>query len=91
MSAEEKLARLEREVEGLKHEVGRQADAAAVRALQFKYGYYMDKCLFPAIVDLFARDAVLYFLNGIFRGREGARRLYGGASGLNGPMRGEPA
>ena len=88
MSAEEKLARLEREVEALKHEVGRQADAAAVRALQFKYGYYMDKCLFPAIVDLFARDAVLYFLNGIFRGREGARRLYGGASGLNGPMRG---
>jgi len=88
VSAEEKLARLEREVEALKHEVGRQADAAAVRALQFKYGYYMDKCLFPAIVDLFAPDAVLYFLNGIFRGREGARRLYGGASGLNGPMRG---
>ena len=56
MSAEEKLARLEREVEALKHEVGRQADAAAVRALQFKYGYYMDKCLFPAIVDLFAPD-----------------------------------
>jgi len=88
MSTEQQLAQLAREVEALRHELARQADASAVRALQFKYGYYMDKCLFPAIVELFAEDAVLYFLNGIFRGRTGARRLYGGASGLNGPVNG---
>lgn len=95
MSTEERLERSERELAALKaelaslrHEVGVHADIQAVRTLQFKYGYFMDKCLFPAIVDLFADDAVLYFLNGIFRGKEGARRLYGGASGLNGPAYG---
>lgn len=88
MSAEEKIAALERELEALRHEVGVQADIHAVRTLQFKYGYYMDKCLFADIVELFAEQAVLYFLNGIFHGKSGARRLYGGASGLNGPVHG---
>jgi len=88
MSAEERLESLEREVRALRHSLDIQADIQAVRTLQFKYGYYMDKCLFGDIVELFAKDAVLYFLNGVFRGREGARRLYGGASGLNGPAYG---
>ncbi len=72
----------------LEHELGRMNDREAVRQLQFKYGYYMDKCLFPAIVDLFADDARLYFMGGLFKGKEGARRLYGGATGLNGPVDG---
>ncbi len=88
MSIEEQLTSMRRELDALRHELGIQADIQAVRTLQFKYGYYMDKCLFGAIVDLFAEDAVLYFMNGIFRGRAGARRLYGGASGLNGPAYG---
>ena len=88
MSLEEKLESLERRIDSLTCEVGIHADIQAVRTLQFKYGYYMDKCLFGAIVDLFAENAVLYFLNGIFRGKRGARRLYGGASGLNGPVDG---
>ena len=88
MSVETELHELRRELESLRREIGIQADIQAVRTLQFKYGYYMDKCLFGAIVDLFAEDAVLYFMNGIFRGKRGARRLYGGASGLNGPVRG---
>jgi hypothetical protein len=88
MNSEQQLRQLQGEVEALRHEVGLLKDQQAVRALQFKYGYYMDKCLFPAIVDLFADDAVLYFMNGIFRGKVGARRLYGGASGLNGPVHG---
>lgn len=88
MSVESALSELRQELEGLRREVGIQSDIHAVRTLQFKYGYYMDKCLFGAIVDLFAEDAVLYFMNGIFRGKRGARRLYGGASGLNGPVRG---
>ena len=36
----------------------------------------------------FAEDATLYFLNGIFKGKLGARRLYGGGTGLNGPVHG---
>ncbi len=83
-----RLEQLERELAELRHEVGTHADIQAVRTLQFKYGYYMDKCLFAEIVDLFAEDAVLYFMNGIFRGKRGARRLYGGASGLDGPAYG---
>lgn len=81
-------ADLERRIAILEHELGRLQDREAVRQLQFKYGYYMDKCLFPAIVDLFAEDARLLFMGGLFRGKDGARRLYGGATGLNGPVDG---
>jgi hypothetical protein len=88
MTIEQKVQDLEHRIETLTHEVGIHSDIQAVRTLQFKYGYYMDKCLFGAIVDLFAEEAVLYFMNGIFRGKRGARRLYGGASGLNGPVDG---
>jgi hypothetical protein len=79
---------LEDEVAALRRELGILQDIQAVRTLQFKYGYYMDKCLFPAIVDLFADDAELRFMGGVFKGKEGARRLYGGATGLNGPTDG---
>ncbi|HUK02225.1 MAG TPA: nuclear transport factor 2 family protein [Steroidobacteraceae bacterium] len=88
MSLESEVAELRAQLAALTREVGAHADVLAVRALQFKYGYYMDKCLFPAIVDLFADNATLYFLNGVFRGKRGAQRLYGGASGLNGPVNG---
>jgi hypothetical protein len=88
MTLEAELGAMRREIAALREEVGIQADIHAVRTLQFKYGYYMDKCLFGAIVDLFAEEAELRFMNGIFRGKRGARRLYGGASGLNGPARG---
>lgn len=82
------IEQMRHELEVLRTEVGIQADIHAVRTLQFKYGYYMDKCLFAEIVDLFAENALLYFMNGIFRGKRGARRLYGGASGLDGPAYG---
>jgi len=82
------LEQLRRELDELRHQVAMQADIQAVRTLQFKYGYYMDKCLFGEIVDLFADDATLYFMNGIFRGKAGARRLYGGATLMNGPAPG---
>jgi SnoaL-like domain len=81
-------AELQGELGQLRDRVGQLEDQQAVRALQFKYGYYMDKCLFGDIVELFADDATLYFLNGTFRGKEGARRLYGGGTGLNGPVQG---
>ena len=88
MNTEEKLAALLARVDALEHQLGIHADIQAVRTLQFKYGYYMDKCLFGHIVDLFAEDAVLHFMGGVFRGKQGARRLYGGSSGMNGPTDG---
>jgi hypothetical protein len=84
----ESLESLRRELDELRHQLGMQSDIHAVRTLQFKYGYYMDKCLFDEIIDLYTEDATLYFLNGIFRGKAGARRLYGGATGMRGPSPG---
>ena len=72
MTVENDVAALRGELETVRHELGVLQDVKAVRELQFKYGYYMDKCLFPAIVDLFADDAELYFLGGIYRGKAGA-------------------
>lgn len=86
--SEERLAALETELAGLRHRLALQEDVQAIRTLQFAYGYFMDKCLFAEIVDLFADDAELHFMGGIFRGKAGARRLYGGASGLSGPAHG---
>jgi hypothetical protein len=88
MTHDEKLELMQRQIDQLANEVAMHADREAVRTLQFKYGYYMDKCLFSEIVELFAEDAVIYFLNGIYRGKRGARRMYGGASGLSGPAYG---
>jgi hypothetical protein len=88
MTGEQKLEMLQRQFDELRHQIGLHEDVQAVRTLQFKYGYYMDKCLFPEVVDLFAEDATLYFMNGVFRGKEGARRLYGGGPGVTGPVYG---
>jgi hypothetical protein len=85
---------LSREVAELHHRLGVQEDIQAVRTLQFKYGYFMDKGLYDQVVDLFAEQGVLHFMGGIFKGREGVRRLYCGrlrnsfTDGHNGPVYG---
>lgn len=71
-------------------------DKDRIRAVQHSYGYYIDKCLYPAVVDLFSNspDASVHFLNGIWKGREGIARLYIDwfgtlfTGGKNGPPRG---
>jgi len=88
MTIEEEIAGLRRQVEELSHRNGVLEDIQAIRTLQFKYGYYMDKWLMVEIVDLFADDCLIYFLNGIFKGKEGARRMYGAGMGVNGPTNG---
>jgi hypothetical protein len=94
MVSEAEFKALAAKVEQLSHELGVQQDIQAVRSLQFKYGYYMDKGLYEEVVDLFARDGVLHFMGGIFRGREGLTRLYCGrlrnafTGGHNGPVYG---
>ena len=88
MTDNDKIHALEKKLEQLSRQVEMLEDVHAVRTLHFKYGYYMDKCLFADIVDLFSEDCEIYFLGGLFKGKAGARRLYGGASGLNGPAYG---
>src|ERR1700753_31233 len=70
------LSDLTRQVEMLANEVGRLNDAQAVRKLQHAYGYYLDKCLYDEVVDLFADDGEVRFMGGAFKGRAGLRRLY---------------
>ncbi|RKF17569.1 nuclear transport factor 2 family protein [Altericroceibacterium spongiae] len=89
MSLEDRLDRLEAENRALRHDLTALQDERAIRQLHHNYGYFMDKWLFPEIVDLFTEDATLYFLNGIFRGRAGASRMYGYAGeGVRGPRDG---
>lgn len=64
----------------------------AVRTLQHQYGYYLDKCLYQEVVDLFAEDGNVYFCGGLYKGKEGVHRLYVGrfrkrfTADLNGPV-----
>jgi hypothetical protein len=81
------IERLMRKIEDLE-------SVNAVRSLQYKYGYYMDKGYYNETVDLFSETAAIRFLNGIYRGKSGARRLYCDwfrdhfAGGHNGPTYG---
>jgi len=86
--SEDRIAALEAKLTALADQVGRHDDVLAIRNLQFAYGYFMDKCMFAEIVDLFSDEAELRFMGGVFKGKAGARRLYGGASGMNGPAHG---
>jgi hypothetical protein len=91
---DEKLQALEKRVSELENRLGRAEDELAIRRLQHAYGYFMDKCKYEEVVDLFSERGETYFLGGVFRGKAGVRRLYCGrlgsrfAAGKNGPVRG---
>lgn len=85
---------LARQVEQLANEVGILKDEQAIRKLQHAYGYYLDKCLYDEVVDLFADDGEVRFMGGVFKGKPGLRRLYcdrfrkNFTGGYNGPVYG---
>jgi hypothetical protein len=87
MTAEERIAELEARL-------GKVEDVLAIRHLQHAYGYYLDKCLYDEVVDLFAEDGEVVFIGGVYKGKKGAARLYAGrfrnnfANGKNGPSHG---
>jgi hypothetical protein len=91
---DEKLQSLEKRVSELENRLGLAEDELAIRRLQHAYGYFMDKCKYEEVVDLFSERGETYFLGGVFRGQAGVRRLYGGrlgarfAEGKNRPVRG---
>jgi hypothetical protein len=88
MTIDEEVAALKKQVAELLHRNGVLEDIQAIRTLHFKYGYYMDKWLFPEIVDLFAEDCEIHFLNGIFKGKSGAGRMFHEGFGVKGPTYG---
>ena len=87
MTAEERIAELEARL-------GKVEDVLAIRNLQHAYGYYLDKCLYDEVVDLFAENGEVVFIGGVYKGKKGAARLYAGrfrnnfANGKNGPSHG---
>ncbi|KAK4459541.1 putative carotenoid oxygenase protein [Cladorrhinum samala] len=93
---EQEFADLKKQVQVLQKELSRVADEAEVRKVHFKYGYYLDKCLYNEVVDMFSDhpDAYVEFLGGRYRGKEGIARLYQGrfqqqfVAGRNGPVHG---
>jgi hypothetical protein len=91
---DDKIQALEGRVGELENRLGRAEDELAIRRLQHSYGYFMDKCKYEEVVDLFSEQGETYFLGGVFRGKTGVRRLYCGrlgtrfAAGKNGPVHG---
>ena len=88
MSVEEEVIALKAQVAELMYRMGVLEDIQAIRTLHFKYGYYFDKWLFSDVVDLFSEDCEVYFLNGIFKGKKGAKRMWGSGFDINGPSYG---
>jgi len=88
MTTDEEIAQLKAQVAELAHRAGVLEDIQAIRILHFKYGYYLDKWLFPEIADLFAEECAVHFLNGIFKGKAGVRRMFGTGFGISGPTYG---
>jgi hypothetical protein len=90
----EEVATLRAELEQVKAVAYNAADALAVRKLQHIYGYYLDKCLYEQVVDLFDENGTVVFHGGIYRGRAGAKRLFIDrfrevfTGGRNGPVHG---
>lgn len=90
----ETVKALQKQLAELSHKLGTMEDVHAIRCLQHKYGYYLDKCLYSETVDLFAEGCEVRFLGGIFKGKAGAKRLYidtfrnAFTNGYNGPLPG---
>lgn len=88
------VSALRGQLEQLASEVSALRDVHAIRKLQHAYGYYLDKCLYDEVVDLFAESGEVRFMGGVFRGKAGLRRLYcdrfrkSFTGGHNGPVYG---
>ncbi|KAI0480255.1 hypothetical protein GGR56DRAFT_625268 [Xylariaceae sp. FL0804] len=95
-SVDQDVADLKKEVSLLRRELQRVSDEAEVRKVHHKYGYYLDKCLYNEVVDMYADhpDTYVEFLGSRYRGKAGVARLYNGrfketfVKGRNGPVHG---
>lgn len=79
-------------IDALAHRLGVAEDTLAIQALHNTYGYYLDKCLYLQVVDLFEDDGEVRFHGAVFKGKAGVKRLFvdrfGGrfVGGKNGPI-----
>ncbi|KAL8293345.1 hypothetical protein RQP46_000046 [Phenoliferia psychrophenolica] len=81
-------------IQTLSHRVGVAEDILELKTLHNTYGYYLDKCLYKQVADLFEEDGTVIFHGSVWRGMKGIRRLFverfGGnfVGGKNGPIKG---
>ncbi|MGH8220871.1 MAG: nuclear transport factor 2 family protein [Steroidobacteraceae bacterium] len=94
VSHDERVLAMEREMELMAARLASLEDTEAIRRLQHAYGYYLDKCLYAEILDLFADDGEIHIDGGIYRGKASQKRFYAGrleqdvAGGAQGPANG---
>ena len=72
----DEIALLKKQNAELFDRLGKLEDITDIRRLQFSYGYYIDYCHYEDVVNLFAEDAEVVFLSGVYKGHKGIRRLY---------------
>ena len=73
MTDETKLTAL---VDKLEHRAAKLEAINAIKNLHYSYGYYIDKCMYDEVVQLFTKDGEVTFLSGVYKGHEGVARLY---------------
>lgn len=76
MSETYKIAALESRLADLEQRLTVREDELDIRKLQHLYGYLIDKCMYDETVDLFTDDGEVRFFGGVWKGKEGVRRLY---------------
>ena len=76
MSVDSQMKALEQKVDKLSRELTEVHDELKIRKLQHAYGYYIDKCLYDEVIELFTEDCEVRFMHGVYKGKAGARRLY---------------
>lgn len=69
-------AQLAATIEKLEHRAAKLEAVNAIKHLHYSYGYYIDKCMYDEVVQLFAKDGEVTFLSGVYKGHEGVARLY---------------
>lgn len=69
---ENQLAQMSQQIGSLQHAIGLLEDSHAVRCLQHKYGYYIDKCLYDQTVDFATLNWPLF--DGLMAPPEGGAR-----------------
>ena len=74
--SEDRIAALEGKLADLEARLTVREDELDIRKLQHLYGYLIDKCLYNETVDLFTEDGEVRFFGGVWKTREGVRRLY---------------
>jgi len=92
----DEVAELKKVVETLQAEVSRLGAEGEITKLQYKYGYYLDKCLYKEVAQLYSDspETFVEFVGGRYKGKAGVNRLYvdrfanAFVKGRNGPVHG---